>query len=123
MSHVSRARLRTGTSGQGLQVMDRASRFRKGVGTSPFEAVNTMGNPFATLGIEWCPRCRMEVDCDTDAVQDGTVYAYRRRCMRCGKVVKSGIYSNVVMLGEPIPGSKLEWVTEPGADRRGRRRG
>ena len=105
-----------------VQVLDRASRFRKGVGSSPFESVNTQGNPFATLGVEWCPRCKMEVDCDTQAEHRGTEYVYKRTCNRCGKVVKSGGFQNVPLIGgESLSPVAMEWITEPGIDRRGRR--
>jgi hypothetical protein len=104
----------------GLVVMDRASRFSKGL-SSPLESVNTAGNPFATLGVEWCPRCRMEVDCDTQAAHRGDVYVYKRTCNRCGKVVKSGSYNAPMLLPyHPLMRRAYEWITEPGVDRRGR---
>lgn len=89
---------------------DFAKRFRVGLSSA---------SPFTTLGLEWCPRCKMEVDCDTQAHHEGTTYAYRRWCLRCGKVVKHGIYQNVplVALG-PMPAAALEWATKPGQDRR-----
>lgn len=107
----------------GPQVMDRASRFRKGIGSSPFESVNTAASPFASLGIQWCPRCRMEVDCDTQSFHRGTVFAYRRACGRCGRVIMGGTYNQVPLVGgtSPLMREAIEFVTEPGADRRGRR--
>lgn len=86
---------------------DFASRFRKGI-----------GNPFTSFGLEWCPRCRMEVDCDTQAIHSGTTYGFKRWCLRCGRVVKAGLYDNVVLLGSPMPQAALAWSTEPGQDRR-----
>lgn len=109
-----------------MEIMDRKARFRKGIGSSPFESINTAANPFATLGVEWCPRCEMEVDCDTNAVHEGTFYGYKRTCNRCGKVVKAGGWNNVPILsgGSPLFANvQIEWMTEPGIDRRGRRRG
>lgn len=87
---------------------DFASRFRKGI-----------GNPFSSFGLEWCPRCRTEVDCDTQAIHSGTTYGFKRWCLRCGKVIKFGVYDNVVLLsGRPLPPAALEWSTKPGQDRR-----
>ena len=98
---------------------DFESRFRKGLSTaSPFTAVSTSGNPFSSFGLEWCPRCKMEVDCDTQAHHQGTTYAYKRWCLRCGRVVRRGVYDRVVLLGRPLPAAALEWSTAPGQDRR-----
>lgn len=107
-----------------LQIMDRKSRFRKGL-TNPLETVNTAGNPFATFGIEWCPTCKMEVDCDTEAAHRADVYVYRRNCNRCGNVVKSGSYNAPLLLpSHPLMRDVVEFTTKPGIDRRsgGRRR-
>lgn len=87
---------------------DHASRFRKG-----------LSNPFSSFGLEWCPRCKMEVDCDTAAMHHGTTYGYRRWCLRCGFVIKRGVYDNVVILsGQPLPAAVLEWSLTSGKDRR-----
>lgn len=87
---------------------DYGSRFRKGI-----------GNPFSSFGLEWCPRCRMEVDCDTQAAHEGTTYAFKRWCLRCGKVIKRGVYDCVPLVqGQGLPAAALEWTTEPGQDRR-----
>lgn len=92
------------------QLNDFASRFRKGLSSA---------SPFTSLGLEWCPRCQMEVDCDTKAHHQGSTYAYKRWCLRCGLVVKNGVYDNVVMLsGQPLPPAFVAWSTEPGQDRR-----
>lgn len=87
---------------------DYASRFRKGI-----------GNPFSSFGLEWCPRCKMEVDCDTAATHRGTTYAFKRWCLRCGKVIKRGLYDCVPLISKtPLPAAALEWSTTPGQDRR-----
>jgi hypothetical protein len=89
---------------------DWASRFRKGL---------TSANPFTSFGLEWCPRCKTEVDCDTQAHHQGTTYAYKRWCLRCGKVIKRGVFDNVVILSDrPLPAAALEWSMAPGQDRR-----
>jgi hypothetical protein len=92
-----------------IEIMDFKRRFQRGIGSSPF----------TTFGLEWCSRCRMEVDCDTRAHHEGTLYVYKRWCLRCGKVLKRGIYDNVPLLSSrPLPAAALEWTTEPGKDRR-----
>ncbi len=90
---------------------DWARRFRVGLSSA---------TPFASLGLEWCPRCKMEVDCDTQAHHQGTTYAYKRWCQRCGRVIKYGVYQNVRLLhgASPVPPAALEWVTKPEQDRR-----
>lgn len=99
---------------------DHASRFRKGL-SSPFSDYQpgAGGNTFATFGAEWCPRCKMEVDCDTQAEHHGTTYGFKRWCLRCGKVVKFGVYNHVPLIsGATLPPVAIEWATEPGQDRR-----
>jgi hypothetical protein len=86
---------------------DFSARFRHGI-----------SNPFTSFGLEWCPRCKTEVDCDTQAVHQGTTYAYKRWCLRCGKVIKRGVYDCVPLVGGPLPAAALEWTTTPGQDRR-----
>jgi hypothetical protein len=77
------------------------------------------GNPFASLGLDWCVRCRMEVDTDTEAHHDNDVYVYRRRCLRCGAVIKYGAcYAPIINLDKPLPPKSLTWISEPGRDRR-----
>jgi len=89
---------------------DFAKRFRIGLSTA---------SPFTSMGLEWCPRCKMEVDTDTESVHEGTTYAFRRQCLRCGRTVKRGIYNNVPLLSNtPLPAAALEWTTQPGQDRR-----
>ena len=89
---------------------DFAKRFRVGLSSA---------SPFTSLGLEWCPRCQMEVDCDTQAHCAGSTYAYKRWCTRCGRVIKMGVYDNVTLVGGgTLPAAALEWVTTPGQDRR-----
>ena len=77
-----------------------------------------MGNPFLTLGLEWCRVCRGEMDTDTDASHRAGVYVFSRRCRRCGTVLKYGTYAAPLVSGQALPPMALEWVTKPGADRR-----
>lgn len=78
-----------------------------------------LGNPFSSLGIDWCPRCESEVDTDTVASHRGTVYVFKRTCRRCGTVIKCGVWQNVPLLADrPLPPAALEWITTPGQDRR-----
>lgn len=77
-------------------------------------------NPFDSLGDDYCIRCKQVVDTDTEAHHEGTTYAYRRRCCRCGLVVNWGVYDNVAVLEGPTTGlvQAFEWTFEPGQDRR-----
>jgi phage FluMu protein Com len=76
------------------------------------------GNPFMSLDLDWCPRCKSEEDTDTDAEYGDGVYVYRRRCRRCGKVIKFGAFQIPLVSNKPMPPAVFEWVTEPGKDRR-----
>ena len=80
------------------------------------------GNPFSSLGDDWCPRCKMIIDTDTKAEHnsDTNVYVYRRQCRRCGMTIKYGIMPNVPIINANPDSlvNALEWVTKPGIDRR-----
>lgn len=78
-----------------------------------------LGNPFTTFGLEWCSRCKGEVDTNTEASHRGTVYVFKRWCQRCGKVLKWGLWNNVPLISDtPVPAAAMEWVTKPEQDRR-----
>src|SRR5262245_14296917 len=111
-----------------MEIIDRSSRFRKGL-ANPFESMNDPalgyrpGNTFGTFGEEWCPKCKMVVDCDTEAQHRGSTYVYKRWCLRCGFVVKNGVMCNVPILGgEALPPAVREWIASPGQFKSGARR-
>jgi hypothetical protein len=93
-----------------MQIMDFRQRFQKG---------HKSASPFTTLGETWCPRCKMPVDSDEEAVHDGAVYAYKRTCKRCGISIAQGIYNNVPLLApaSPLMLRAVEWTHEPGTNR------
>lgn len=85
-----------------------------------------MGNPFSSLGESWCNKCRMVVECDTESSERNGTFVWSRRCPRCGSVCHWGVYQNVHMLdaGNAATHRKaVEFVTKPGADRSGGKRG
>lgn len=88
-----------------------ARRFRAGISSA---------TPFKSMGMDWCPTCKRECECDTASHHNGTIYAYKRWCTRCGRVLLYGVYDNVPLIGltRPLPPAALEWVTEPAQDRR-----
>lgn len=88
-------------------INDHAARFRKG-----------LSNPFSSEGREWCPTCRMHVDHDTQGRHQGTTYAYRRRCKRCGYVLARGVSDVQLVNIEALPPAALRWSVERGEDRR-----
>jgi len=70
-------------------------------------------NPFSSIGTDWCPRCRMEVDCDTHAEHVGTTFTYKRTCNRCGVVTQAGIYDQVrIISNQPLPRAAVIWTNE-----------
>jgi len=78
-------------------------------------------NPFASLGTDYCPRCRSECEADMRAEHDVNTdtFAYKKTCCRCGKVICAGMYNQVAMLtGTPLPAAVFEWTFAPGQDRR-----
>lgn len=97
-----------------FQILDFKRRFQRGIGSSPFEAVPVAGLPFTQYGLEWCNACQMEVDADTQAANQGTLYLWKRLCKRCGVVLKRGIYD----AGKtPFPKVAFDWLTEAGKNR------
>jgi hypothetical protein len=78
----------------------------------------TLGNPFLTLGMEWCGTCKSEMDCDTEASHRNNVYVFKRWCRRCGNVVKWGSYTAPILSGTQLPAMAFEWCTKPEQDRR-----
>jgi hypothetical protein len=68
--------------------------------------------------LEWCPRVATKRHRYAGRHQ-GTTYAYRRACLRCGQVLARGIYHNVPILSAvPLPAGTVEWTTTPGWIRR-----
>ena len=77
------------------------------------------GNPFSSFGLEYCTRCKTEVDTDTEAEHTDNTYVYRKRCLRCGHWVKYGVFKDVPLIsGGDLPPVALAWCMEPGKDRR-----
>lgn len=97
---------------------DWRERFRLGhASATPFSS--TSHGHFGSLGLEWCTRCRMVVDCDTEAKHQNGVYAWKRWCLRCGKVVTWGHYNAPLLQPDhPLMRRSIEWVTDPEKDRR-----
>ena len=50
----------------------------------------------------------------------GTTYAYKRSCCRCGDVVNWGCYDNIAAIAGPTTGlvKAMEWIYDPNQDRR-----
>lgn len=76
------------------------------------------GNPFASMGDDWCPHCRLIGDTDEEAQYRSGVYSYRRICRRCGYAVKWGAYQVPLITRQDLPPSAVRWVTRPEKDRR-----
>ena len=76
------------------------------------------GNPFASVGLMWCPRCKDETDTDTQAECGQGVYVYKRACCRCGLVVQYGVCQVHMLSDRPLPEAAFAWVFTPGQDRR-----
>ena len=74
-------------------------------------------NPFDSIGLDWCIRCKMAVDTDTEAHYQEGVYAYRRRCLRCGHWTNYGLYKVPLISDKPLPAMVFEWIKEPGKDK------
>jgi len=91
-------------------INNHAKRFRMGLSSA---------SPFTAGGLMHCIPCRQEVDTNTEAHHEGTTYAYKVSCLRCGNVIQHGIYHNVPLLSTiPLPAGTVEWTTKPGPDRR-----
>ena len=101
------------------QINNFRRRFRAGLtSASPFTPLAS-GNGVPVGKLEFCPRCKDEVDTETQAHHQGTTYSFRRRCLRCGQVLAHGVYRNVPIFSDtPLPAGTMEWVTTPGKDNR-----
>ena len=76
-------------------------------------------NPFGTVGIDWCPRCKKQVDTDVAAMHHGSTFTFKKTCAECGRVICHGIYDQVCILGnKQLPPAAVEWTIIPGKDRR-----
>ena len=76
-------------------------------------------NPFATSGIDWCPRCKKQVDTDMAAIHQGTTFTFKRWCNECGRVIANGMWDRVCMItNRPLPPAAVQWTIKPGRDRR-----
>ena len=86
----------------------------------PFNHVGKLanGNPFVSLGDEWCSRCKMIVDTDTEASHRCGLYTYKRWCLRCGKVLKYGVYGAPLVSDVNLGPKVVAFVTSPEKDRR-----
>lgn len=76
------------------------------------------GNPFSSMGLEYCPRCKLEEDTNTEATHRGGIYVYRKLCKRCGYVIMKGAYQVPLIYSEGMPSAMFEWISTPGKDRR-----
>lgn len=80
-----------------------AARFRKGLASA---------SPFTSVGTAWCPHCKLEVAAREKAHHQGTTYAFKRWCLRCGHVLTRGVHDNVVLLsGESLNPAAMAWST------------
>ena len=76
-------------------------------------------NPFASLGTDWCPRCKMECETDMDCVHHVDTFTYKKICCRCGRVICFGMYDQIKILsGIGLPAAAFIWCHEPGKDKR-----
>lgn len=94
-------------------------RFRLGFASaSPFTSLQA-GSGVPSNKLEYCPRCKDEVDTDTQARHQPPDYLWKRSCLRCGQVLARGIYHNVPLISNvPVSAGAVEWTMAPGVDRR-----
>ena len=78
----------------------------------------SVGNsPFKAIGDDWCNRCKMGVDADQEAHSRGDEFVFRKRCLRCGRLISHGIYRIRMLDGnQPSPDAVL-FIRERGKDR------
>lgn len=71
------------------------------------------GNPFTSFGDgEWCDRCRLVVDTETQAHHRNGIYTYKRWCLRCGKIVKHGSYAAPIVADQALPPAAVAFATK-----------
>ena len=78
---------------------------------------NVGNGPFKAVGDDWCNRCKMGVDADQEAHSKGDEFVFRKRCLRCGAVIASGMY-RIKMLDGFLPSTDAHlFIRETGRDR------
>jgi len=78
---------------------------------------NIGGNPFKSFGDDWCQHCKMGVDTNGEGYARGDEFAYRKRCLRCGRIIAHGMY-RVKMLDGHLPSQDaILFIRERGKDR------
>jgi hypothetical protein len=81
-------------------------------------------NPFDPIHLEdkleWCNVCKMDVDVQVETASAGGVDVYRKRCMRCGKVIQHGIGRRHIdgSIKKPLPKEARAFIKKTGRDRR-----
>ncbi len=76
-------------------------------------------NPLESLSpLEYCRFCKDEVDVEVDEGKWGTIYVYRKRCLRCGKRIQWGAaYADLNNPDPQVIEAVASWIQQTGQDR------
>lgn len=92
-----------------MQILDFKRRHQRGL-INPFESLSPL---------DWCKTCQIEVSTETDKGSFRNVKVYRKRCLRCGRIIQWGIDRTVLFSGDPeTMATAKAWVATIGRDRR-----
>ena len=90
-------------------IISKGMRFRK-LRINPIES---------TSELEYCRFCQDEVDVEVDEGQWGSLFVYRKRCLRCGQRIQWGVARAALTNPDPsIIDAVASWILATGRDRR-----
>lgn len=92
--------------------------------TKPWTHVGhrVLGNPFTPQGEAYCSRCQERGAAQAEARYEGSVYAMKQWCARCGHIITCAIWDGTGQGRVPDVDKQRRaqaWVHAPEADRRG----
>lgn len=90
-------------------IISKGMRYRK-LSVNPLESV---------LPQEYCRFCHDEVDVEIDQGKWGSIWVYRKRCLRCGQRIQWGIATEYLQSADPVILKEVaQWIQQTGEDRR-----
>lgn len=94
-------------AGAQATIISKGMRFRK-QRINPLESVAL---------VDYCRYCQDEVDVEVDEGKWGTIFVYRKRCLRCGQRIQWGVATSALVKPDPVTAQAVaSWICETGKD-------
>lgn len=89
-------------------IISKGMRYRKGL-VNPLESVSNF---------DYCHHCKDEVDTEIDEGDWENIFVYRKRCLRCGKVIQWGVADRELKTADPATMEAVrKWILATGQNR------